>query len=560
MKGAGYGPLLLRSRPDFQRCNGKVKGRVCTLSMGGPDRGEDGSRRMLQPSQLQEVSARFPAEIAEVRAFLLRAGVPVDTRDALHDAVLRLDRDKGFHRDLGSHVWLLLYSGAGVQEVLQVVALAAGGVRNAAAAQEEDAHAILGFVLAERRAFLRSESREQSVPAVEQPATVAPAPAAPAPARAVQAVEAAAGAESTTREMAEEPAPNRARTVFASAAEKGLEENGAAAPPQLPRKSRRVMIAGRLIAVFVCLIGLGIGGWWMYRESHDVEPSWTTSVEDKANVTTLPPASPSTMGTVSPTTEKPVASSKFHFDQLFRKRPPAPVVDTHAGPLPNASDEVSSSTLPTPSAAPPATPSESTAAPIVRVPAGSSPAVVNSARPLIPSGVVAAKPPAPPVPTAVLANRLGSPSANAADAVDDRVAGTRGYPRLLRRKSLLADGTLVAGNSAPPSIGGANPTSARIPSGTVRSTALGITAGNLVYAPDPAYPAAAAQQRVSGQVTVQAMVDREGNVASARVVSGPPLLRDAAVNAVQRWRFKPFLNGGKPQTFTSIAVVDFQLQ
>lgn len=536
---------------------------------------------MLQPSQLQEVSVRFPAEIAEVRGFLLRAGVPVDTRDALHDAVLRLGRDKSFHRDLGSHVWLLLHMGASVQEVLQVVALAAAGLRNAPLAQEEDAHAILGFVLAERRAFLRSESREQPVPAAEQPLGPVPVPAAAAsPAvvspPAVPAVTAAKPltpepSETTTveparvatpvvQETAEEPAPNRARSLFHSVAETDLEHE-ASATQALPPKSRRATIAGRLVAVLVCLIGLGLGGWWVYREAHDVEPSWTTSVEDEPNTTPRSSGPPPSSATNAAPSNRAGAPQKFHFDQLFRKRAPAPVVDTHAGATAGTANEAMSATQPAPSTtSSTAGATERSAAPIVRVPAGSSPAAINSARPLIPSGVTAAKAPPPPVPTAVLASRLGSPSANAADAVDDRVAGTKGYPRLLRRKSLLQDGTLVAGNSAPPAIGSGNSATARIPSGTVRSTALGITAGNLVYAPDPAYPAAAAQQRVSGQVTVQAMVDREGNVASARVVSGPPLLRDAAVNAVQRWRFKPFLNGGKAQTFTSTAVVDFQLQ
>ncbi len=97
-------------------------------------------------------------------------------------------------------------------------------------------------------------------------------------------------------------------------------------------------------------------------------------------------------------------------------------------------------------------------------------------------------------------------------------------------------------------------------SGVVRSTTLGIMAGNTLYSPVPAYPSQASAANVQGQVRVEADVDRNGNVAAARVISGPALLRDAALEAVQHWRYRPFLAGGKPVPVSAVNVLEFELQ
>jgi TonB family protein len=82
-------------------------------------------------------------------------------------------------------------------------------------------------------------------------------------------------------------------------------------------------------------------------------------------------------------------------------------------------------------------------------------------------------------------------------------------------------------------------------------------ASNLVYSPVPAYPAAASASHVQGEVKLSADVDRDGKVASVRVISGPPLLRDAALDAVQRWRYRPYLWWAIPMA--AIEIMDFQL-
>lgn len=93
----------------------------------------------------------------------------------------------------------------------------------------------------------------------------------------------------------------------------------------------------------------------------------------------------------------------------------------------------------------------------------------------------------------------------------------------------------------------------------VRPTSLGIMAGNVTYSPVPVYPAAATAARVQGEVKLEAEVGRDGTVESTRIISGPPLLADAAADAVQRWRYRPYLYEGRPIAMNAQIVMDFQL-
>jgi len=62
----------------------------------------------------------------------------------------------------------------------------------------------------------------------------------------------------------------------------------------------------------------------------------------------------------------------------------------------------------------------------------------------------------------------------------------------------------------------------------------------------PIYPAIARQARVSGVVRVQAVVGVDGKVKQAAAVSGPPLLRQAAADAVRRRLYEPTKLNGQP--------------
>jgi Ca-activated chloride channel homolog len=80
----------------------------------------------------------------------------------------------------------------------------------------------------------------------------------------------------------------------------------------------------------------------------------------------------------------------------------------------------------------------------------------------------------------------------------------------------------------------------------------------LILKVDPAYPELARQARVSGKVVLTLTVDEEGNVTDVNVVSGHPLLDDAAVNAVKQWKYAPTLLNGEPAPVSITATVDFK--
>jgi protein TonB len=84
----------------------------------------------------------------------------------------------------------------------------------------------------------------------------------------------------------------------------------------------------------------------------------------------------------------------------------------------------------------------------------------------------------------------------------------------------------------------------------------GVMAGNLLSRTLPQYPATVRAMRIQGVVVLQATISKTGSIENLRVVSGPPLFRQAAIDAVQTWRYKPYLLNGDPvEVETTINVV-----
>ncbi|MGH9563874.1 MAG: energy transducer TonB [Terracidiphilus sp.] len=55
----------------------------------------------------------------------------------------------------------------------------------------------------------------------------------------------------------------------------------------------------------------------------------------------------------------------------------------------------------------------------------------------------------------------------------------------------------------------------------------------------PEYPDLAKQMNVTGKVKIEAKIAADGHVADTRVVGGSPLLVNAALDALKKWRFEP---------------------
>jgi TonB family protein len=71
----------------------------------------------------------------------------------------------------------------------------------------------------------------------------------------------------------------------------------------------------------------------------------------------------------------------------------------------------------------------------------------------------------------------------------------------------------------------------------------------------PVYPPDAAAAHIEGTVLLHTIIGENGAVKELQYVSGPPQLTRAAMDAVRRWRYPPFLLNGQPvEVDTSIAV------
>jgi protein TonB len=87
----------------------------------------------------------------------------------------------------------------------------------------------------------------------------------------------------------------------------------------------------------------------------------------------------------------------------------------------------------------------------------------------------------------------------------------------------------------------------------------GVMAGNLIQKTTPVYPPIAKAARVQGTVVLQATISKTGAIEGLHVVSGPPMLQQAAKDAVMTWRYKPYLLSGEPVEVETTVNVIFTL-
>ncbi len=74
---------------------------------------------------------------------------------------------------------------------------------------------------------------------------------------------------------------------------------------------------------------------------------------------------------------------------------------------------------------------------------------------------------------------------------------------------------------------------------------------------NPVYPPIARAAHVSGAVVLHAIISKTGQISNLTVVSGPEMLRASAVDAVQNWRYKPYLLNGEPTEVDTQITVNF---
>lgn len=94
--------------------------------------------------------------------------------------------------------------------------------------------------------------------------------------------------------------------------------------------------------------------------------------------------------------------------------------------------------------------------------------------------------------------------------------------------------------------------SIRVPSSMIEGLAILKTV--------PVYPPIARATHTQGTVVLQATISRDGRIENLRVVSGSPMLQQAATAAVSTWRYRPYILNGKPVEVETTINVVFKLE
>jgi TonB family protein len=87
----------------------------------------------------------------------------------------------------------------------------------------------------------------------------------------------------------------------------------------------------------------------------------------------------------------------------------------------------------------------------------------------------------------------------------------------------------------------------------------GVLFGLIQKKVEPEYPQDAKDLHIQGTVVLHVIVDDQGNVTSIGLVAGPGMLAPSAIDAVSRWRYKPYMLNGKPIELDSTVEVRFTL-
>lgn len=93
----------------------------------------------------------------------------------------------------------------------------------------------------------------------------------------------------------------------------------------------------------------------------------------------------------------------------------------------------------------------------------------------------------------------------------------------------------------------------------VAAQVLPLTAQTLTSAKPPGYPLAAKAAGIDGPVILKGTISKEGKMQDIHVLSGPPELRQAAIDAVSGWTYKPYKHFGQIVEVVTTVTVNFNM-
>jgi TonB family protein len=208
-------------------------------------------------------------------------------------------------------------------------------------------------------------------------------------------------------------------------------------------------------------------------------------------------------------------------------------------------------------------------------PAAPKPNVAPVAREASPAPVVKATREAPVVKESGESPSQPEPAANPPQAAAPKtsmpsVFGTLNAHPVAPTRSVSAAAPNVDAGMAPPApanalLGITSPTSPSSVPAPAFNTNVPIPVGGRIKEPElvnkvmPQYPSLAREAHTQGDVEVQIVIDKAGNVTEAKSISGPAVLRQAAVDAVRRWKYQPTILDGQAIPVQMIVKLRFQL-
>lgn len=102
-------------------------------------------------------------------------------------------------------------------------------------------------------------------------------------------------------------------------------------------------------------------------------------------------------------------------------------------------------------------------------------------------------------------------------------------------------------------------TTAKAPASDLLEVSEDFADDQVIHRVHPTYPKQALTRKLHGSVVLQVIVSKQGKVDSLALISGDPLLGQAAQSAVKQWRYKPYWHNGEPTDFQTRVTVDFKL-
>ncbi len=99
----------------------------------------------------------------------------------------------------------------------------------------------------------------------------------------------------------------------------------------------------------------------------------------------------------------------------------------------------------------------------------------------------------------------------------------------------------------------------QIASPKVIKVSAGVAFGLQIQRTPPVYPPIAKTAQVSGTVVLEAFISKTGAIENLRVVSGPVMLRQSALDAVRTWRYRPYKLNNEPVEIETMINVIFSL-